>query len=176
MLVVTRMAGDSVTRGPRPKNAVPEWALALKMRRLQLGGLTQEDVQARSGDAISQGTISDLERGKVALDSLNIKRAAALARALNWSLSELQTATGTDLGLDASELEAQERRQSSTPIPDTLAQAAEIYGKRFPELLEPRWQHYLASFRPRYAKEAEPEVWLDLYRDLSKHGITPGGH
>jgi len=73
------------------------------MRRLQLGNLTQEDVQVRSGDLISQGTISDLERGKVSLDSLNVRRAGALARALNWSLSQLQEATGIDLGVPNAE-------------------------------------------------------------------------
>lgn len=100
MLLVTRMGADNVSRGPRPKNPIPDWALALRMRRLQLGGLTQEDVQARSGDTISQGTISDLERGKITLDSLNVLRANGLARALGWTLSELQAATGINLGAD----------------------------------------------------------------------------
>lgn len=93
------MGADSVARGPRPKNPVPAWALALRMRRVELGNLTQEDIQARSEDQISQGTVSDLERGKIALDSLNVRRASALARALNWTLAEMQRATGVDLGI-----------------------------------------------------------------------------
>ncbi|WP_380059993.1 XRE family transcriptional regulator [Deinococcus hohokamensis] len=92
-----------MTRGPRPKNPIPEWALALRMRRLQLGNLTQEDIQARSGDTISQGTVSDLERGKITLDSLNVIRANGLARALGWTLADLQDATGVDLGAPRAE-------------------------------------------------------------------------
>lgn len=96
-----------MARGPQPKNPVPEWALALRMRRVQLGNLTQEDIQARAEDVISQGTVSDLERGKITLDSLNVRRASALARALNWSLSDMQRATGIDLGIVDVELVAE---------------------------------------------------------------------
>ncbi|WP_160329909.1 LexA family transcriptional regulator [Deinococcus grandis] len=109
MLVETRMGGHNVARGPQPKNPVPNWALALRMRRVQLGNLTQEDVQERSKDLISQGTVSDLERGKITLDSLNVRRASALAQALGWSLIEMQRATGVDLGLtEAHEIKAAE--------------------------------------------------------------------
>jgi len=82
------------------------------MRRLELGNLTQEDIQVRSGEIVSQGTVSDLERGKISIDSLNVKRASALARALKWSLSELQEATGVDLGVPNAEVLA-----TSEPTP-----------------------------------------------------------
>ncbi len=101
-----------MARGPQPKNPVPAWALALKMRRVQLGNLTQEEIQARAEDVISQGTVSDLERGKITLDSLNVKRASALARALEWTLSDMQRATGVDLGIS----EAEDTAREATPV------------------------------------------------------------
>lgn len=99
-------------RGPRPKSPAPRWALALKMRRLELGDLTQDDVAARTGDLVSPGTVSDLERGKATLDGLPTKRAAALARALGWSLADMQRATGVDLGI----VEAETTADQATPI------------------------------------------------------------
>ena len=60
--------------------------------------------------------------------------------------------------------------------PDSLLEAARLYGGRFPDLLEPTWQKYLTTFKARGAKTDSAEEWLDLYRDLAKHGITPGGN
>lgn len=69
------------------------------MRRLELGDLRQEDIAERTNDLVSPGTVSDLERGKATLDGLPTKRAAALAQALEWTLLEMQEATGVSLGL-----------------------------------------------------------------------------
>ena len=135
-------------RGPRPKNVVPAWALALKMRRLQLGNLTQEDVQARSGDLISQGTISDLERGKVSLDSLNVRRAAALARALNWSLAQLQEATGVDLGVPNAEA-----LKTGEPTPVYLLK----------DLVDPNAQPHGFNITPNNGKH--PKNWRQTVMD-----------
>lgn len=168
MLVAAQMTADSMPRGPRPKNVVPEWALALKMRRLQLGNLTQEDIQIRSGEVISQGTISDLERGKVALDSLNIRRASALARALGWSLLELQHTTGIDLGI------------APTPdfpaplypirdevyMPQGLLDAIEFFGNvpEYAELRDPEIQRQLAAVRGFTGGPQTAGEWLEFYR------------
>ncbi|GGB71639.1 LexA family transcriptional regulator [Deinococcus soli (ex Cha et al. 2016)] len=72
--------------------------MALKLRRVGLG-MAQDDVAAASGDAFSQRLVSDLEVGKVYLGDISITRASALARALQWTLSEMQAATGIDLGI-----------------------------------------------------------------------------
>ena len=77
---------------------------ALRRRREELGRLenqriTQEDIAARSGEALSQRTVSHLEAGTIDLGSLSMGRVTALARALKWSLAEIQAATGFDLGL-----------------------------------------------------------------------------
>ncbi|MFK7601854.1 helix-turn-helix domain-containing protein [Deinococcus sp. SM5_A1] len=81
----------------RPRD-LPTWAVALRVRRIQLG-LSQEGVAAASNDGISQKAVSDLETGNVALNNLALGRVVALARALGWSLSEMQRATGIDLGM-----------------------------------------------------------------------------
>jgi len=69
-----------------------------------------------------------------------------------------------------------EQKKPKRPISDSLKEAAAIYGGRFPDLATPLWQDYLESFRPRGLRADTPEAWLDLYRDLAKHGITPGGN
>lgn len=68
------------------------------MRRTQLG-LSQEAVAASSEDGISQKAVSDLETGRVHLTDMSMGRVVALARALSWSLEDLQRATGVDLGI-----------------------------------------------------------------------------
>lgn len=77
--------------------------MALKLRRVALG-LSQDDVAAKSGDAFSQRLVSDLEVGKTFIGDISITRASALARALGWSLPEMQRATGVDLGVMDAEL------------------------------------------------------------------------
>lgn len=82
------------------KTPPPPWAKALKLRRINLDK-TQEEIAAASGDVLSQGSVTDLERGRISLDKMETRRVAALAKALDWSLYELQQATGIDLGIDA---------------------------------------------------------------------------
>ncbi|GGJ89972.1 helix-turn-helix domain-containing protein [Deinococcus aquiradiocola] len=65
------------------------------------------------------------------------------------------------------------RERSDVTIAASLLEAAELYGQRFPDLRDQAWQNYLHSFRPHGAIADTPEEWLDLYRDLIKHGITP---
>lgn len=83
-------------RGPEPKNPRPQWSTVIRARRVSLD-LKQEDISERSHDVISQGTVSDLERGKVALDKLTAPRLAALAEALEWTVEEMEAATGLSL-------------------------------------------------------------------------------
>ena len=52
-----------------------------------------------SADGISQKAVSDLENARVYLTDMSMGRVVALARALNWSLAQLQEATGVDLGV-----------------------------------------------------------------------------
>jgi repressor LexA len=98
---------------------------ALRQRREELSRqegqrLTQEDIAARTGDAISQRTISHLEAGSIDLGSIAATRLSALARALKWSLEDLQGATGVDLGFD--------RAAASTPpyIPANVREIPEV--------------------------------------------------
>ena len=61
-------------------------------------GLSQEDIALETDEHVSQRTVSALETGSTLLSSMAISRVIALARALNWSVAELQKATGVDLG------------------------------------------------------------------------------
>lgn len=83
-------------RGPEPSRPRPAWSNALRMRRIALN-LKQEEVAARTDDAISQGTISDLERGKVDILNMTTSRATRLAGALDWTLQEMQDALNVQL-------------------------------------------------------------------------------
>lgn len=90
----------SASRSRTPQKDVPDWAMALKLRRIRLQ-LSQEGVAAAAGDVLSQKAVSDLENGRVFLGDMSMNRVVALARALRWTLPELQAATGVDLGLEA---------------------------------------------------------------------------
>lgn len=83
----------------RPTNREsPDWARALKLRRVFLG-LSQEQLAGATGEALSQRTVSDLEVARVNLGDLSMTRVVQLARALRWTLLEMQEATGLDLGM-----------------------------------------------------------------------------
>ncbi len=61
-------------------------------------------------------------------------------------------------------------------LPQGLQEAIELHGKRYSDLRDPTWQHYLAGFRWREGEPEEPEAWLDLYRDLIRAGVVPGSN
>jgi transcriptional regulator with XRE-family HTH domain len=94
---------------PPPK---PPAALALQLRRVKLQ-LSQEKVALDAG--MSQAAYSDIERGARDLLSVPTGRVIALARALNWTLEEMQEATGVDFGLVNST-----RRTTAKPDPDAV--------------------------------------------------------
>ncbi|WP_407541458.1 helix-turn-helix transcriptional regulator [Deinococcus radiomollis] len=105
------------TRGRTTKREIPAWARALKLRRVEIG-LSQEDVAVASNDVIQQSTISALEVGKTSLTEVSFVRVVALAKALNWSLVELQRATGVDLGITGLKL-ASDRSMPVYPLSAT---------------------------------------------------------
>ena len=74
------------------------------MRRHELG-LSQEEL-ANEARVLSQRTVSELERGKYGIESLTTARVVALARALRWTLLDLQKATGADLAVPADPVKA----------------------------------------------------------------------
>jgi len=87
-----------MTRPRRHNSAhsVPEWAKALRERRFQLG-LSQEQVEEKSGGVIAQKTVSAAENGATPLLGMAVSRLRSYARALNWTLKDMQEATGLDL-------------------------------------------------------------------------------
>lgn len=153
----------------------PPWAQAIRARRESLGTskadrVTQEDVAARTGDMLSQRTVSHIEQGSIELDNLAYGRVVALAKALNWTLPELQAATG--LVVDSP---SPTPPQPTEPqMPDGLREAVEQYGAQYTDLRDPRWQRYLSRIRWRTGQPTEPGRWVDAYRDLVRNGIEPG--
>jgi SOS-response transcriptional repressor LexA len=84
----------STTR--RSKKERPVWAEAIRLRRLQLD-LKQEDVEALSGDLITQSTVSNIEMGKLNPSTITASRLGGLLQALRWTPQEFTEATGIDL-------------------------------------------------------------------------------
>ena len=145
-------------------------AQALFIRRHELG-LSQEDV-ANTAGGISQRTVSELERGKYSPDKLTAGRAAALARALNWTLLDLQIATGVDFGLP----EAPDPlpgfpapiypRRDEVYMPEGLLEAIKLFGDvpEYAELKQPEIQRQLARVRGFNGGPQTAGEWLEFYR------------
>ena len=156
----------------------PLWAQAIRARREALGKyegdkVTQEEIAARTGDALSQRTVSHLEKGTIDITSLAYGRVVALAKALSWTLPELQSATGIDMALPKEEEPVRRKAEKEIELPDGLREAIEEFGERYPDLTDPKWQRYLSKFRWRTGQPTEPGRWLDAYRDLVRNGIVP---
>lgn len=83
----------------RPSTHPP--VMSILLRRTVLC-LSQEAVAAEAG--ISQAAYSDVERGVKPIADLPYRKVLNLARALRWSLTELQSATKVYLGMDTPEL------------------------------------------------------------------------
>ncbi|WP_027459292.1 helix-turn-helix domain-containing protein [Deinococcus murrayi] len=79
-----------------PRKKKPEWAVAIELRRTKLQ-LSQEIVAEKAD--MSQSYYSDIERGAKTLHSLTVGKLLGLARALHWTVAEMQRATGVDLGI-----------------------------------------------------------------------------
>lgn len=71
----------------------PDWAEAVAKRRRELG-LRQEDIAARTREMITQGTVSDVERGRVKPTNMTTERFNAYLDALSWSAPEFSEKTG----------------------------------------------------------------------------------
>ena len=143
-------------------------------------GIRQEDVErftsalgARS--KISQSHLSKIERGNAPLEGLGAERLDALRQALKVSPEVWVEHTGLVIVTKQEQAEEEQEETPAPNLPASLLEAAEVYGARIPALRNLAWQKYLVSFRPRGAKADTAEEWLDLYRDLSKHGIKPPG-
>ncbi|WP_288482408.1 helix-turn-helix domain-containing protein [uncultured Deinococcus sp.] len=70
--------------------------MAVEVRRTQLQ-LSQELISEAA--EMSQSYYSEIERGARPLPTLTHQKLMSLARALKWSLGEMQRATGVDLGI-----------------------------------------------------------------------------
>lgn len=154
------------------RSAVP-WAAALRVRRAQLGK-SQEAVALDSG-ILNQTTVSELEGGRYDIANLTAARLAGLARGLNWTLAEMETALGIDFGLSAYPSKA-DRAPTPPPaldLPPGLQDAIDRYGDDYEDLRTPKWQHFLARARFRGGKPQTAKDWLEVYRDFARTGYEP---
>lgn len=78
---------------------IPPWALAIELRRQKLKQ-SQETIAANA--EMSQAYYSKIARGAQELTNVTQGRLVLLAKALDWTLLELQENTGVDLGINAS--------------------------------------------------------------------------
>lgn len=83
----------------RSKKPIPAWSKRLRARREELE-YTQEEVVALAGEIFSQRAVSHLEQGTSPLTGVGLLKATAYARALKWSLEDLQKETGINLGIE----------------------------------------------------------------------------
>ena len=89
------------THPRRPGRGLAEAARAAIRARRQFVGLTQE---ALANDAdISQATVSEIERGDLDIHALSLGRVVSYARALRWTLAEMEFALGLNLNVGFAE-------------------------------------------------------------------------
>ena len=169
---------------PVPHFIVPERSdeqIGRELRRLRKDKFGDRGSLAKvAKDAdVSIALVGAIERGDHSLSKVGQERITRLAQAYGMTNEQFADLTGISI------VSPQNRQitgnlaitaNTNTPLPDSLLEAAKLYGGRFPDLHQPAWQAYLSSFKPRGARADSPEEWLDLYRDLAKHGITPGGN
>lgn len=99
-----------MTKGRKTRRNKPSWAAALEARRRELQR-SQEEVA--SAAEIHQSYYSRVERGDQHLTELSHSILLRVARALEWSLPEIQQATGIDLGVGSALLVS---RGQPTPV------------------------------------------------------------
>lgn len=154
-----------------------EEAGALLKKRREERGLTQEQVVDLS-TVPNASYLSNIESGNVnPARSKHFPSIAAVLALSEFDIRSINPSAVFDATLTAPEPAGRAMRHFAdrdNPIPDALKQAAELHGKRYPELLDPQWQAYLAGFRWRDGAPDDPDAWLDLYRDLNRAGVVPG--
>ena len=164
-----------------PKSAVPIRFSALRARREELSRLegrrlTQEDIADRTGEAISQRTVSHLEAGSIELGSIAASRLVAFAKALNWTLGELQEATGIDLAIERNIVPTPSetppfpaplyKRRDEVYMPEGLLDAIRQFGDvpEYAELKNPEVQRQLAGFRGFDGGPQTAGQWLAFFQ------------
>lgn len=137
-------------------------------------GLTQDQVVERSSVPTPQ-YLSALENGRY--DVRNSEHFKSLVELYGLTADDVR-AVAPSAFIAISEQKSAPvamSQRSSRPIPQGLQDAIDAFGKRYPDLLNPVWQQYLAGFQWRRGIPEDPTAWLDLYRDLDRAGVVPGG-
>jgi len=118
-----------------------------------------------AGDEVSQQAVGYWETGKADLRKVHPRRLEAYASVLHISLAELAEAVEykfqdlfPDLDFEAVAPRATQPSESNDEIIHNLQAFIDEYSSKFKELLEPRWQRWLAQ--TDFWEEPEtPEDW-----------------
>lgn len=150
----------------------------LSLRALiKAAGKTQAQIADDLG--VDRTYVSQMVNGKV--NWVNSAYFPALVTALGLNFRQIQqlkpdAVTGLVSAAikTGAALTLKESAPHARPLPQGLQDAIDAFGKRFPDLLDAKWQQYLAGFQWRRGIPEDPTAWLDLYRDLDRAGVVPG--
>jgi len=137
----------------------------MALRRVSLG-LAQDEAAAQVG--ISQSIWSEIETGKYALEERPYREVVEIARALHWSIEEMQAETGQRIPTLPSNLQALYTPETRPSMPKSLKLAAEKLGDVYPELRDPKWQARLSGLMPQHLESNNPQAWVETLGYLKR--------
>lgn len=114
--------------------------------------------------------MSELENGKYELGNLTASRLAALARGLQWTLAELESALEVDFGLTAYEESSEVGfpaplypQREEVYLPEGLVEAIRLHGDVYPELKDPDIQRQMSLARNFAGPPVTAREWLRYF-------------
>ncbi|WP_407572095.1 hypothetical protein [Deinococcus altitudinis] len=140
----------------------------IKSKRLDIGLNRPAFVRemARHGEEITPDYLNKLESGVNSLARASLKVREGIRIVLGYSREEWHAATGlyaAESTETVSSLPSASKQSSkSIQLSDTLRAFIDEYSAKFKELLEPRWQRWLANTDFRDEPET-PEDWLAVF-------------
>lgn len=160
---------------PLPFFLVPERndeQIGLELRRIRKSKFGDRGSLAKvAKDAdVSIALIGAIERGDHSLGKVSQERITRLAQAYGMTNEQFADLTGisivspTRTGTASLTIRADTRDYE---VSDSLQEAVDQFGGRFPKLKEERWQRWLATTEFRDEPET-PEDWLAVFLDFEK--------
>lgn len=150
----------------------PQEAGALLKERREAKGLTQEQVV--EGTTVPTASyLSNLEAGKV--NPARSKHLPSLSQFLRLSEDDIRAINPAAVITVAPPDPAPAPARRPRALPAELEEMIRERRGLAPELLDERWQQYLAG--QRFATgSASPERWWNLFLVLRNAGVEPGGN
>lgn len=153
-----------------PPLIVPErddTQIGLELRRVRKDKFGDRGSLAKvAKDAdVSIALVGAIERGDHSLNKVSQERITRLAQAYGMSNEQFADLTGISIVSpvrDRSDTATKSEKSSTIQLSDTLRAFIDEYSAKFKELLEPRWQRWLANTDFRDEPET-PEDWLAVF-------------